>query len=218
MITVKIDIPRSMYDAALSEEVQNAPNYLCLYCPFMGQTCSGIDPWDFEGPELARLATKLMKDGKLTRQDVADASNVPIGTIHNFLSGKTSDIRISTLRGIFSVILKNCKGKAPCHFASMLIKGELVEIEGEDELQKVHAELQDSREELQRMQARVRHLENTLEGIHKAYSEELTLVRNEEKAKVVFLKNQVEIKDKQNNALSERIRRQDAVIDKLTGG
>lgn len=211
MVTIQIDIPKAMWQAAQCADAAHVPYNVCLACPFLSESCDGPNVLAMTTERWVEWATIRIKALGMTRQQLADKSSIPIATLHNIFAGKTTDMRHSTMRDLTKALIGDCWGQYPCHFAAMLMKGELIESHTADELAEAKAELQ-------RMQARVRHLESTLEGIHKSYNEELTLVRNEEKAKVEFLKNQVEIKDKQNNALSERIRRQDAVIDKLTGG
>jgi len=125
MYKITIDAPKKMREIAQKDEAESRPYDVCLECPFFSDTCDGPNvlamSWD-RWVEWARI--RLHQLG-FTYEDWAEKSQIPISTIKSIMTGKTQDSRHSTIRELTRVLVGGCWGQYPCHFASLLMTGQI---------------------------------------------------------------------------------------------
>ena len=199
MKKIAFDLPKKMIQAAQQPEAQLEPYNVCLYCPFMGETCDGADPLSMSNERWVKWINKLAAMFHITRQQIADRALLPLSTVNSVLSGRTKDVRHSTMQAITRAVVGDCWGKYPCHIAYLLLTGQDLEDES------------DSIIELNHLRERVAELK-----------EERHAAQEDSREKQSFLREQISLRDrqishqeKQLDARAASIRRRDCIIGAL---
>lgn len=174
-----MDVPLELVKAAQLPDTQEKPYNLCYYCPAFRKKCDGPNCFAMLYPRWVEWINALAKKYHLTRQKIADKSNLPLATVNSALSGKSQDIRLSTAAAITKVVTDEnedaCWGDYACFFAYLLMNSDYVEI---DDVSNVQKELL--------------HAESKLAEANKRITE----VQEAEQRKVDFLKEQIAFKER----------------------
>lgn len=173
---------------AIAEADPDKPYDICLNCSFLQKSCDGPNMLAMDYPRWVEWANSRAKQLHLTRAQIAEQSNLPKSTLDSILSGRTQDIRASTMRSITKVLVGDCWGQYPCHIAAMLIEDEGVRVD--DQILTLQNQLAAEREKSARL------------------AQELEAARSEGRLKADFLRAQDEtIKDQKGS-----IRRKEKTI------
>lgn len=185
MSKIIVDIPPELLKS-IREGSQERPYDICLNCEFMGNTCDGPNAVAMDHSRWLEWVNKLFKKQGRTRAQIADAEQIPKSTIDSVLSGRTSDVRLSTFRALSRSAIGGCWGKYPCHLAALIINGE--EIKVDERITELQAKLEHSEEK------RVS-LQKQLDTIKEDVKQEVSTVRAENERRVDYLKDQVKLKE-----------------------
>lgn len=170
------------------KELAEKPHDICLLCKALSVSCSGPNPFAMTYARLIEWCNSLAKQKGLTRSDIAEGSNTPLGTINNFLSGRTDDIRFSTLQPILSFLIGNCWGN-PCDYAKKFLDGEEMPSET---LERIEAENRRLTEELNNLRQNSRRADLYADDMRK----ELAEVRKDADKKTAFLRDLADYREK----------------------
>ncbi len=91
----------------------------CISCEHLGVNCDGPNLMAVSPERRADWANKLKKyrhgqePGKWTNEYIARETGISIGAVTNFLSGKSMDMKISTIAPVMSLLIGSW-GKYPC--------------------------------------------------------------------------------------------------------
>lgn len=170
------------------KELAEKPYNICLLCKGLSASCSGPNPFAMTYERLIEWCNALAKKRGLTRAEIAEGSNTPLGTVNNFLSGRTEDIRFSTLQQILSFLIGNCWGN-PCDHAKRFLDGEEMPSEIIERLEEANSkllkELEAEKSSLGRADAYAQEMKN-----------ELAEVRKEADRKTAFLRELADYREK----------------------
>lgn len=188
MKKVLVDVSREMIVYCQSEEAREKPYNICLQCPYMPDSCDGPNVLAMDYRRWGEWAKGRLEQMGLSKSGLSERSGVPLSTVTGVLSGSGYDIRTDTMRRITKVLVGGSWGTYPCHFAALLMDG--VELEDEVEAKKT-ADLEREIEALQ---------------------EEIQEVRREAQAKIDYLFQQVNIRDKY---LEEKNKTIDRLVNRI---
>lgn len=174
MKKIAFDVPRKMFQVAQQPGAKDTPYDLCLQCPFMNESCDGPNILAMTNERWVEWANRRATQLGLTRADISESSGIPLSTINTVMSGRTKDMRHSTMRDLSKVLIGGCWGQYPCHFASLLLNGEHLEEESESALELIHL-----REQVTQLK------------------EEKQSITEDGRRKVDFLKQRLELRDRQ---------------------
>lgn len=138
MKKITFDVPKKMIQAAQQPGAQEEPYNVCLHCPFMGETCDGADPLSMSNERWVKWINSLANMFHITRQQIADRALLPLSTVNSVLSGRTKDVRHSTMQAITRAVVGDCWGKYPCHIAYLLLTGQQLEDESDSIIELNH--------------------------------------------------------------------------------
>lgn len=138
MKKIAFDVPKKMIQVAQQPGAKDTPYDICLQCPFMNESCDGPNILAMTNERWVEWANRRASQMDLTRAQIADASGIPISTINTVMSGRTKDMRHSTMRDLTKVLIGGCWGQYPCHFASLLINGQPLEDESDSVIEINH--------------------------------------------------------------------------------
>lgn len=189
MKKITFDVPKKMIQAAQTPGAQAEPQNVCLHCPFMGESCDGPDPLSMSGERWVEWISRLAAQLHITRQQIADRSDLPLSTVNSVLSGRTKDVRHSTMKAIHRAVVGDCWGQYPCHIAFLMLTGCQLEDES------------DSLVELNHLKERIAELK-----------EEKQSALEDARDKVEFLRQQLSLRDRQIKQQERSIRRRDWII------
>lgn len=150
MAYIRIKVPEEMLKAAQMPDICDRPYDLCHFCPFPGETCDGPNCLAMLYQRWVTWIKEWIKKRGLTRALIAEQSNHPLSTIHYVLSGSAKDIKVSTMADITHVVMGKCWGRYPCHFAAMLLLGELDESSALHDTEQLNQMLDESKKESQK--------------------------------------------------------------------
>lgn len=125
---VIINVPTEL-KRAIENADPNKPYDICLLCNYLSQTCDGPDFLAMEYSRWVEWSNQRMKNLGLTRAKVAEEANLPLSTLNSILSGRTHDIKMSTMRDITRVLVGGCWGQYPCHLAALLMNSEELRVD-----------------------------------------------------------------------------------------
>lgn len=185
MKKITFDVPKKMIQAAQQPGAQEEPYNVCLHCPFMGETCDGADPLSMSNERWVKWINSLANMFHITRQQIADRALLPLSTVNSVLSGRTKDVRHSTMQAITRAVVGDCWGKYPCHIAYLLLTGHQLEDES------------DSIIELNHLRERIAELK-----------EEKKAALEDAHEKVEFLRQQINLRDRQISHQEEQLDKQ----------
>lgn len=189
MKKITFDVPKKMIQAAQQPGAQEEPYNVCLHCPFMGETCDGADPLSMSNERWVKWINSLANMFHITRQQIADRALLPLSTVNSVLSGRTKDVRHSTMQAITRAVVGDCWGKYPCHIAYLLLTGQQLEDES------------DSIIELNHLRERIAELK-----------EEKQAALEDARGKVDFLRQQLSLRDRQIAHQEEQLEKQSASL------
>lgn len=185
MRKVVITIPPDLRQAIEKNDPEK-PYDICLNCDFLQESCDGPNILAMEYPRWVEWANARAKQLHLTRAQIAAQANLPKSTLDSILSGRTQDIRASTMRAITHVLVGGCWGQYPCHLAALLMSSEELRVDEQIiELQKQLEEEKNKNADL-RMQ---------LNSYHETHQKELATVREEAQKKTDWLKSRCTVMD-----------------------
>lgn len=178
----------AIVNPAKRKELAEKPHNICLLCKALSVSCSGPNPFAMTYERLIEWCNALAKQKGLTRADIAEGSNTPLGTVNNFLSGRTDDIRFSTLQPILSFLIGNCWGN-PCDHAKKFLDGEEMPSEI---LERMEAENHRLSDELDHLKQNAGRVDLYAEDMRK----ELAEVRKDADKKTAFLRELADYREK----------------------
>ena len=167
--------------------------YRCLSCPsLLAHRCDGPNLLAMPPKHRAKWLRELKRIRDITIQEIADQAEVATATVEKLLAGdEIKDIKVSTLAHV-SYVLIGSAGQHPCSLASEESVVFLTKSISEKDNQ-------------------IKHLQNTIDHIHEAqnqelesvrksydasYTKELQEVRSDCKAKIDYLRAELEKKDR----------------------
>lgn len=199
MKKIAFDVPKKMIQAAQQPGAQEEPYNVCLHCPFMGETCDGADPLSMSNERWVKWINSLAGMFHITRQQIADRAQLPLSTVNSVLSGRTKDVRHSTMQAITRAVVGDCWGKYPCHIAYLLLTGQDLEDES------------DSIIELNHLRQRITELKEEKQAAHEDAREKINFLRQQ----LNLRDRQISHQEKQLDEKSASVRRRDWIIGAL---
>lgn len=186
MVNVQVDVSKDMVEFAKSASAREKPYDICLHCGSFAVTCDGPNILAMDYPRWVEWATEHIRRKKLKVAEIALASGLPQSTIKSALSGIHYDTRTDTMRKITKALVGGCWGQYPCHLASLLMEGDVHEVD----------------QASQTMTA----------GERERMEEHIRQVRADYQAKVDYLKEQVEHWKKETEHWKEESRIRDKYL------
>lgn len=92
----------------------------CIRCTDTRKHCNVLGLLSLPSTELGPLCKKRKQFLGVTAQNVADRSNVPIGTVNRFFSGELGDFRYDTAQRIVKVLWEVAPGECPEEHAPII--------------------------------------------------------------------------------------------------
>ena len=171
------------------ETLEEKPYNICISCPKIGQTC--------DGPNFLAMSVErwcewchLRRDHlKWKNQLVAEKAGVSKVSVDRIMSGDSKDLRITTMQAVTKALVNGTWGQSPC----VLVTETEKEIYVDNPV----------------IVAQCQHLQNTLDALSAEYRTELAAVREEDRKKIEFLREQIAIKDKHIELLHSLIKNKD---------
>ena len=139
MVTLRLEIPRQMREAAQAPGIENNPYDICFACPFKNETCAGGNECAVNMSRLIDLWNKEAKLHRITRADAAEESNTPLTTVNNIMTKRTLDPRFSTVVALSRAYNRRKSVLPPCHIAALLMQDKLPEGTEPDEGERINA-------------------------------------------------------------------------------
>ena len=209
---VVISVPKELKNAIETSD-PNKPYNICLVCDFLSNTCDGPNFTAMEYTRWVEWSNLRIKGLGLTRAKVAEEANLPLSTLNSILSGRTHDIKMSTMRDITKVLVSGCWGQYPCHIAALIMNSE--ELRVDEQIVALQKQLVEEREKSDELREK-------LNRFNEYHQKELDTVRSEAKDKIDWLKERSKVLDgyikdnqKQVEARDKTIARKDKIIGSL---
>ena len=202
---VIINLPTG-FRPAVENSDPDKPYNVCLDCDFLKHTCDGPNMLAMDYPRWVEWANARAKQLRLTRAQIAERSNLPKSTLDSILSGRTQDIRASTMRAITQVLVGGCWGKYPCHLAALIMSGEEVKVD--ERIEELKHKLDSAINDNHSLRAQ-------LETVNNTARKELEAVRDDDQRKVAYLKERMNVLDEQIKEKDASIRRKERTIAAL---
>jgi hypothetical protein len=159
------------------ETLEEKPYNICISCSRIGQTCDGpnflsmtVDRWC----EWCRLRRDHLNWKNAT---IAEKSGISKISIDRIMTGDVKDLRITTMQSVTKALVNGAWGQSPC----VLVTETEKEVYVDNPV----------------IIAQCQHLQNTLDTLSEEYKTELAAIREEDRKKIEFLRDQIAIKDKQ---------------------
>lgn len=167
------------------ETLEEKPYNICISCPKIGQTC--------DGPNFLAMSVErwcewchLRRDHlKWKNQLIADKAGVSKVSVDRIMNGDSKDLRITTMQAVTRALVNGVWGQSPC----VLVTETEKEIYVDNPV----------------IVAQCQHLQNTLDRLSEEYKMEIAAVREEDRKKIDFLREQIAIKDKHIDLLHSLI-------------
>lgn len=207
---VVITIPPGLRQAIENNDPEK-PYDICLNCAFFQESCDGPNILSMEYPRWIEWANSRAKQIHLTRAQIAERANLPKSTLDSILSGRTQDIRASTMRAITKVLVGGCWGQYPCHLAALLINSEEL---------RVDEQIADLQRQLEEEKSKSAELRSQLSNYHDIHQRELSAVREEAQEKTEWLKGRCKVMDNYISDQKKMVAARDKTIeqkDKIIG-
>lgn len=167
------------------ETLEEKPYNICISCAKLGQSCDGpnflamtIERWC----EWCRLRRDHLK---WKNQTIADNARLSKVSIDRIMSGDVKDLRITTMQAVTKALVNGAWGHSPC----VLVTETEKEIYVDNPV----------------IIAQCQHLQNTLDTLSAEYKTELAAIREEDRKKIEFLREQIAIKDRHIDVLHSLI-------------
>jgi len=177
-----------------NEDFKNKPYNICLECSYLGKSCDGPNFLGMTYKRWVEWCNIRKRQLNLTNATIAELSGIPKGTIDTIFSGRSDDIRFSTMQAITKVLVGGCWGQYPCHYAASHIGGEETP---ETTMQKMQVELDQAKQELRDL---------------KQGSELSAYKADDAQKKVDYLKQQIRFKEIAIEDFRTSIRKKEKVI------
>ena len=171
------------------ETLEEKPHNICVSCPRLGQTCDGPN---FLAMTLERFCEwcHLRRDHlNWKNQTIADKAGVSKISVDRIMAGDVKDLRITTMQAVAKALVNGVWGKSPC----VLVTETEKEIYVDNPV----------------IVAQCQQLQLTIDTLSKEYKEEIAAVREEDRKKIEFLRDQIDIKDRHIKLLYSIIERCD---------
>jgi hypothetical protein len=149
----------------------------CIKCNRIGESCIPnllLLPF----PELVKWIDKRQRHLDWTSQDLADKSNVPVGTIKRIKAGEYMDCKYSTIKSILIALIGGTTDEFAC---TELVEKELQNIE---RLEQQATKLTAVEEENERLKAAFRQIDEQ-------HRQDIRTVKEEYQEQITFLKDQL---------------------------
>lgn len=182
---VVISVPKELKNAIANAD-PNKPYDICLVCNFLSNTCDGPNFMAMEYARWVEWANLRIKKLGVTRAKVAEEANLPLSTLNSILSGRTHDIKMSTMRDITKVLVGGSWGQYPCHIAALLMNSE--ELRVDEQIVALQQQLVAEREKSDELREKL----NRYNDFHQ---KELDTVRKEAQEKIDWLKERAKVMD-----------------------
>lgn len=202
---VVISVPKELKNA-ISNADPNKPYDICLVCDFLSHSCDGPNFMAMEYCRWVEWANLRIKKLGVTRAKVAEEANLPLSTLNSILSGRTRDIKMSTMRDITHVLVGGCWGQYPCHIAALLMNSE--ELRVDEQIVALQQQLIAEREKSDDLRTK-------LNRYNEFHQKELDTVRSEAREKIEWLKEQAKDHRKLAEVRDNTIARKDKTIAAL---
>lgn len=212
MSKVTIDVPSDLLHGIQTTD-PNKPYDICLHCSFLEDSCDGPNIVAMEYPRWVEWASKLAQHRGLTRAQIADRSGLPKSTIDSALSGRTGDIRHSTLQAITRVIVGGCWGQYPCHLASLLMHSE--QLPEDSRLSQLKDALVTAEHRAAEYQTENIDLKLQLKQSEAMHQAEIARIRGEDQREIDWLKERTKVMDGYLSDQSRSIARKERTIAAL---
>lgn len=149
----------------------------CIKCDRMGESCvPNLMLLPFS--DLLIWWDKRQKHLKLSNQDLADMSNVPVGTIKRIKAGEHPDCRYSTIKSILIALIGGTKDEFAC---TEQVEKELQQME----------KLERQAEQLSTVEKENKALKDQLSKIDESHRNDMRVLREEYREQIAFLKEQL---------------------------
>lgn len=149
----------------------------CIKCDRMGESCvPNLMLLQFS--DLLIWWDKRQKHLKLSNQDIADMSNVPVGTIKRIKAGEHPDCRYSTIKSILIALIGGTKDEFAC---TEQVEKELQQME----------KLERQAEQLSTVEKENRSLKEQLSKIDETHRNDIRVIRDEYNARMQEYREQV---------------------------
>lgn len=200
-----VNIPSELMRAIDTTDPEK-PYDICLNCEFLQESCDGPNILAMEYHRWVEWANRRAKQLYLTRAQISEQANLPKSTLDSILSGRTQDIRASTMRAITKVLIGGCWGQYPCHIAALLMTSEELRID--EQIASLQKQLDDEKDKNVELRAQLSHY-------HEIHEKELATVRAESQRKTDWLKERSKVMDGYINDQKESIKRKEKTIAAL---
>lgn len=149
----------------------------CIKCDRMGESCvPNLMLLPFS--DLLVWWDKRQKHLKWSNQDLADKSNVPVGTIKRIKAGEHPDCRYSTIKSILIALIGGTTDEFAC---TEQVEKELQQME----------KLERQAEQLSTVEKENKSLKEQLSKIDETHRNDIRTIREEYKEQIAFLKEQL---------------------------
>lgn len=149
----------------------------CIRCDRMGESCvPNLMLLPFS--DLLVWWDKRQKHLKWSNQDLADKSNVPVGTIKRIKAGEYPDCKYSTIKSILIALIGGTTDEFAC---TDQVEAELRNLE----------KLEKQAELLSSVENENRALKDQLSKIDEIHRNDIRVIREEYKEQIAFLKEQL---------------------------
>ena len=162
----------------------------CIKCERLGESCVPnlmLLPFN----DLIQWAIKRQKHLSWTNQQLADKSNVPVGTINRIKAGEYLDCKYSTIKSILIALIGGITDEFPC---TEVVAKELQQMEL---LEQQAAKLICAEQENKKLKAR-------LEQIDELHRHDIRIIKEEYQEEIAFLRERISFLTEQLKAWQSR--------------
>jgi hypothetical protein len=159
------------------ESLEEKPYNICIACPRIGKTCDGpnflamsIERWC----EWCRLRKEYLH---WTNKIIAEKACVSKISVDRVMAGDIKDLRVTTMQAVTRVLVNGSWGQYPCPLVADTEK----EIVVDNPV----------------IVAQCQHLQNMLTNLSEEYKNEVAQIREDDRKKIEFLKEQIGFKDRE---------------------
>lgn len=156
----------------------------CIKCDRMGESCvPNLMLLHFS--DLLIWWDKRQKHLKWSNQDLADKSNVPVGTIKRIKAGEYPDCRYSTIKSILIALIGGTTDEFAC---TEQVEKELEQME---KLEKQAERMATVERENRELKTLLNDKESSLHSIEDRHRADIRAIREEYRDQIAFLKEQL---------------------------
>lgn len=187
MVTLRLEIPRKMREAAQAPGIENTPYDICFACPFKNETCAGGNECAVDMSRLIDLWNQEAKLHRITRADAVEKSGIPITTVNNIMTKRTLDPRFSTVAALSKAYNRRKSVLPPCHLAALLMQDKLPEGDEPDEGERINA----LKEEISRLKENEKTVFDRAERQAQREVDHLTRLANQQETRILKHEGQI---------------------------